>query len=483
MPGIKNRAIRAVSGKLLDSQRLHQWFAGLDGRTVKDEELVAFVRRIAGILGSFAHILPRLSKYKEQLDWLASSMEQPNSPAMGILRKIMELNSKSRDKFLTNLVLRGTILGALRREEIEKERGFVPPTFVVISPSMKCNLRCSNCYAWKYERAPVLSFKTMSRVCQEMEESGCGFITITGGEPYLYKDPDTGQTIWDLFAEHPNVFFQTYTNGTFLANDKAIERLAEVGNVAPAISVEGFKEETAARRGEDTWEKILLAMRLMKEARLPFGFSVTVTKYNIDRVATDAFIDFWIEQGCIFGWSFILIPIGAGDIDAMVLPKQRDKLREFTTIYARRNKAILWFDFWNDGCLVDGCIAGGRHCHILHDGRVTACVFSPFAAAGYNVNQDSVLDILEKAPYFRKVREYQEERKKNPLLPCMIIDEPYHLAWAATEGGAEPAYPSAEALIKPEMTRLLDEKAAPYRELAYNAWQKPEYAVFREKIK
>lgn len=458
---LKTLTLQTVANTLIASGQLQKMAEALKNSSL--EERVKWIRWLSAMAGKLAIISPKSADFQKDLEWIAGWMERPGSNAAAILDRILNLNPKSRDKFLLNLVARGTILGAIRREDILAKRGFAP-YFVVISPTMKCNLTCANCYAWHYERAPVLSFKVLDSVCTQMEKMGCGFVTITGGEPYLYRDMETGQTIWDLFEAHPHIFFQTYTNGTLLSQEKNIERLLELGNVTPAISVEGFEKETVARRGQETWDNIIRAMQLLREAKLPFGFSATVTGRNIDLVTTDEFIDFWLDQGCLFGWTFILIPIGSGDIELMLEPEQRDRLREFTTLYVRKTKPILWFDFWNDGCIVDGCIAGGRHCHILHDGRVAACVFSPFVPRGFNVKDQPLLDILEQAAYFRKVREFQEERKQNPLLPCMVIDEPYHLKWAVEQGDAEPAYPGAEQIL--EITDVLDQKAAPYRAIA-----------------
>lgn len=458
---LKKIALQTATNTLVASGQLQKMAKVLQNSSEK--ERIRWLRWLAGVAGNLVPFAEKSGNYQEKLLWLADWMERPGNNASAILERILNLNPNSRDKFLINLVTRGTILGAVHREEIFQQRGFAP-FFVVISPSMKCNLNCVNCYAWHYEKAPVLSFEVLSSVCSQMEKAGCGFITITGGEPYLYRDPQTAETIWDLFEAHPNIFFQTYTNGTFLADEQNVARMLTLGNVVPAISVEGFEQETAERRGQETWDKIMQAMRLMREAKLPFGFSATVTRHNVDKITTDRFIDFWIEQGCLFGWTFILIPIGAGDIEMMLLPEQRDRLREFTTIYVRKTKPILWFDFWNDGCIVDGCIAGGRHCHILHDGRVAACVFSPFVPRGFNVKDQPLLDILEEASYFRKVRGYIEERRRNPLLPCMVIDKPHHLKRAVEEGDAEAAYPGAEQLL--QITEILEQKAVPYRAIA-----------------
>ncbi len=47
-----------------------------------------------------------------------------------------------------------------------------------------------------------------------------------------------------------------YSNGTLIDKDVTL-KLQELGNVAPAISIEGLEEETDHRRGKGVWKKIM----------------------------------------------------------------------------------------------------------------------------------------------------------------------------------------------------------------------------------
>jgi len=60
-----------------------------------------------------------------------------------------------------------------------------------------------------------------------------------------------------------------YTNGT-LIDKKMAKRMADLGNVVPQVSVEGFEKETDARRGKGVFKKILRAFENMREAGVPF---------------------------------------------------------------------------------------------------------------------------------------------------------------------------------------------------------------------
>ena len=115
-----------------------------------------------------------------------------------------------------------------------------------------------------------------------------------------------------------------YTNGT-LINEKMAQRMAEVGNITPAISVEGFEKETDGRRGKGVYKRILKAFENLRNTGVPFGISITAMKSNAEFVLSDEFMDFYFEQqGAIYGWIFQYMPIRRNyTLDLMVTPEQR----------------------------------------------------------------------------------------------------------------------------------------------------------------
>jgi len=67
---------------------------------------------------------------------------------------------------------------------------------------------------------------------------------ISGGEPLAWRDGN--RSVLDLAERFPDCFFVMYTNGT-LIDDAVAKRLGRMGNVNPALSIEGMKERTDAR--------------------------------------------------------------------------------------------------------------------------------------------------------------------------------------------------------------------------------------------
>ena len=391
-------------------------------------------------------------------------------PSTKLARRILkELNKKCRSKVGENLFVNSLFIGARQRHRFMKTWGYKPPMLMVISPTMRCNLLCKGCYAGEYTKKEDLDFKTVDRVISEAKKLGTYFITISGGEPYVWPD------LLRLFKKHSDVYFQTYTNGTLITKELA-KKLAKLGNVAPAISVEGFEEETDARRGKGTFKKVMQAMDNLKEAGVMFGFSATPTRSNSDLLASNEFLDFYINKGCYFGWYFQYIPIGLKpDANMMATPEQRKKLYEWLR-KIRNKKPIFIGDFWNDGGYVGGCMAGGGcnynstgYLHITCNGNVEPCVFTHFAID--NIKNKSLVEVLN-SPFFTDIRN-RKPYSKNLLRPCMIIDNPEVLRELVDKYGAKPNHPGADSVVKdPKIVKHLDKYSKEWKEISDELWKR-----------
>ncbi len=349
-----------------------------------------------------------------------------------------------------------------KREAFIKQYGVRPLSFLVISPSMRCNLRCYGCYAGEYTKADDLSWETLNRVVGEARDMGVVFIVVSGGEPFF------SENVMRMWEENPDISFLVYTNGT-LIDEAMAKRLAKLGNVYPAISVEGFGAETDARRGKGTHDRILAAMENLRREGVLFGFSATVVQANNDLVSSPEFVDYYADKGAFLGWYFNYIPIGRQpDLSLMPTPEQRvarwQRLREL-----RKTKPILLADFWCDGALAGGCIAGGRsYLHINSNGDAEPCVFAHFAAD--NVKDKTLAEVM-LSPLFNGIRARQPY-SPNLLRPCMIIDNPDVLRSVVAEGGAHPTHAGAETILAPGLSGHLDDYARRYAGLADPVWAK-----------
>ncbi len=390
-----------------------------------------------------------------------------------------EVLDRVLDSFVGNVLCGREALHAA-----ERRLGFEPPGFLVISPTKRCNLRCTGCYAASDATArSSIDRQTFERILDEKERLwGSHFTVISGGEPFLWKDD--GCDLIEIAARHPAQFFLVYTNGTLIDKERA-RRLAEVGNLSPAISVEGFEEETDARRGKGVHKKILKAFENLRQVGVPFGISITATCHNWDLVTSERFHDYYfLEQGATYAWLFQYMPIGRKHtLDLMVTAQQRLEMWHRMWDLVRRKKYFI-VDFWNSGTASSGCIAfgrGGGYLYIDWDGDVTPCVFVPYAAANIHETYASGgnLDTLLEVPFFKEGRQWQDrygynqpaERVHNWLCPCVYRDHYEVFLEAARAHDPKPIDEgAAQALADPAYHRGMREYGETYRRLAAPLW-------------
>lgn len=373
----------------------------------------------------------------------------------------------STSKFANTIVNKAILsdLRAKKEEEFHARFGFDPPGFMTISPIKMCNLRCNGCYANSASEKDILDYDVFSSVIKEMRNFwGARFVVISGGEPMMYCQ--NGKGILDIFREHPNSLFLMYTNGT-LINERVAHEMAELGNITPAISVEGLKETTESRRGKGIFEKITRTMEILRKNRVTFGISITATRHNAEEIVADEFIDYYFDKlGAAYAWVFHYMPIGR-DIDPNLIPtpEQRVFLWQKSWEIVKKRK-IMFADFWNHGPVSDGCISAGRpggYFYLDWQGNVYPCVFFPYSSANIKeiYARGGNLNDLINQPLHKRIRAWQFQywQGGDLLRPCPIRDH-YQLAKKfVLETKANPADEAAAAILESEE---YEEKMASY---------------------
>jgi len=421
-------------------------------------------RQLASLFRAIASIAP--ARYHRETFKQLSDMVLQNDPFVGVVRRIaLELNPHCLSKFIQNLVVNFMVLGRGIRDKKEKEYNVHLPNFMVISPTMKCNLHCKGCYAAEYDTSNELTFGELDKLLTDAKELGMYFFTFSGGEAFFRND------LLDLWEKHDDCYFQVYTNGTLL-DDTMVQRLVDLGNVMPMISVEGSRELTDLRRGQGIYDKVIAAYRRLNEAGVMFGFSATYTRNTADYMSSDEFIKTMIDRGCKIGWFFQYVPIGENpDLTYMSTPKQRSMLHKKVEEWRHSGEFPIFIgDFWNDGPYVDGCMAAGeRYWHVISDGSVEPCVFAPFAVD--NIREKSLVEIAG-SPFFTYIRnQLPYDGDDNLLRPCMILDHPEVLRDAVKKFGARPCHEGLEKILSGSIPRALDEYAREMKEIYDPLWK------------
>ena len=438
--------------------------------TGKPEDL-----RLLLALEKIPHPSPVLRAFLRRL---RREMEDGSGVAGLLLRLGRSASTACKRRLVTNLIINWLVRGARRRIAL-RQQGYWVPFLLAISPTMRCNLRCTGCYAGLYAKDGELTEQELDSLVCQSKQMGNYFVVLSGGEPYLLKN-----VLLRLFARHKDTFFLTFTNGTRL-DEPTVKTLAELGNVAPAISVEGYREQTDERRGPGVHDQAIAAMHLLKNYGVIFGISVTYTNKNVDLVTDEAFIDYYMQLGMMFAWYFMFMPVGKDPILTLV-PTPEQRIRCGRRIADLRTRyPVFLADFWNDGPAVGGCLGGARrYLHILNSGRVEPCVFAHFGAD--NIRQTSVLEAAN-SHFFKAIRrEFPYNEKANLKRPCMIVDNPQVLRRLVNEYLVPRGHQHSEDIISdPAMVAWVDQYAERMRILTDPEWDRiisdPESRWFREK--
>lgn len=398
-------------------------------------------------------------RYRHTLTSIRTGIENKNS-GLYFIKRILRINPNYR-KHIVNWIIDTLTRKMSKWNAYDTKEHFTVPTTLLISPSMRCNLSCKGCYAANYKQDEDMSFETFDRIVAEGKKLGIFFYTFLGGEPFVWPH------IFRICAKHNDCMFQVYTNGT-LINERTVKSLLKVGNLIPVLSVEGFEKETDARRGKNVYKRVHYSMSLLKANKIPFGYSVCVSKRNADVVMSERFVDMMIEKGALIGWYFLYMPVGRmPSVKEMPTPMQRLKLLKLGRVI-RATKPLFIIDFWNDAPYVGGCIAGRHYIHITHKGDVEPCIFSHIASD--NIKNNSLRSIL-KSPFFTELRNRQPFNE-NLFMPCMWIDNPEVSRELFEKFNLYPTHPGADFIIKDKRARkAIDKYSEDLAELYADEWQ------------
>lgn len=359
------------------------------------------------------------NSFKKHRDVIRNVINDPDCNMHKLIWSLWDdIDSHVLEKAFENFALNAVLLGWKKEEELRKKYNCNIPWAILLDPTSACNLHCTGCWAAEYGNKLNLSFDEIDSIITQGKEMGVYFYIYTGGEPLVRKN--------DLIAichKHNDCMFLTFTNGT-LIDDDFTEAMLEVGNLIPALSVEGFESSTDARRGSGTYHKVVRAMNLLKEKRLPFGISCCYTAQNVDSISSEEYIAQMVEWGAKFVWYFHYMPVGNEAVPELMPSVEQRKYMYHRVREIRASQPIFAMDFQNDGEYVGGCVAGGRrYLHINAAGDIEPCVFIHYSDA--NIRKTSLLEALQM-PLFKAYHAGQPFNE-NHLRPCPMLENPEKL--------------------------------------------------------
>lgn len=330
-------------------------------------------------------------------------------------RVLFETNKRLLWKLCWNLGVKGS-LSVMRHRRRMRQGQFFPP-FLYVSVINSCNLRCQGCWVDVSHQQQTIDLTAMNRLIGEAKQAGNSFFGIVGGEPFMHPE------LLEIIAAHPDCYFQIFTNGQFITDDKA-RQLFELGNVTPLISVEGNEIISDERRGRSgVYSKTLAGIENCLRNNVMTGVCTSLCRTNIDDLLTEEWIDRLIEMGVLYTWFHVYRPMGPdANPDLCLTPEQQRKAREFV-VEMRARKPIIIIDAYYDGEGQALCpAANGISHHINPWGDIEPCPIVQFSRESIHAENDerSLFDKFTQSEFLADFRQLSQETTRG----CIVLERP-----------------------------------------------------------
>ena len=231
-----------------------------------------------------------------------------------VIRTLRTADKRCIAKFLWNFGVKGMLSVEKFKRRIKRGEYFSP--FLYLSIINSCNLRCQGCWV-DVEEEDAIDLDTLNRTITDAKRHGNAFFGILGGEPFMHPE------LLDLLAAHPDCYFQLFTNGQFIT-EKVANRLRELGNATPLVSIEGREITSDQRRGKkDVYNKTMRGLEHCLRARLLTGVATSVCQSNIDELLTAQWLQELIQRGVYYVWYHSYRPVGPKINAQLALSRRR----------------------------------------------------------------------------------------------------------------------------------------------------------------
>ena len=353
-------------------------------------------------------------------------------------RVLFETDKRLLWKLAWNMGVKGAL--SVERHKRRLKRGEVFPPFFYVSVINSCNLRCQGCWvdvAAKMEAMKPAAFHKMVREARAM---GNVFFGIVGGEPFMHPQ------LFELMEPHPDCYFQIFTNGQFITDEKA-KRLRRLGNVTPLISVEGTEIVSDERRGRsDVLSKTMQGIENCLKNKVFTGVCTSLARTNIDDLLTEKWVDRLIEMGVMYTWFHVYRPMGPdARPDLCLTPEQQVRARKFV-VEMRAKKPIVIIDAYYDGEGQALCPAAtGISHHINPWGDIEPCPIVQFTKESIHSSETdsrSLKDKFLKSAFLQDFRDVARTSTRG----CVVLERPDLLKALVERHGAKDSTVRGTAL-------------------------------------
>lgn len=331
-------------------------------------------------------------------------------------RMIFETDKRLLWKLFWNMGLKGML--SVQRHKARLKRGEYFPPFLYVSIINSCNLRCQGCWVDVAAKQEIIQPEAFHKMVKEARQMGNTFFGIVGGEPFMHPH------LLDMLAEHPDCYFQIFTNGQFITDERA-KRMRQLGNVTPLISIEGTEIVSDQRRGrKDVYTRSMAGIHHCLDNKVLTGVCTSLCKTNIDDLLQESWVDRLIEMGVMYTWFHVYRPMGPKPNPALCLSAEEAKRAREFVVEMRAKKPIIIVDAYYDGEGNALCPAAtGISHHINPWGDIEPCPIVQFSKESIHSKKGDARTLRQKftqSAFLREFRELSQETTRG----CIVLERP-----------------------------------------------------------
>src|SRR3954452_2418756 len=377
-------------------------------------------------------------------------------------RLVAETDKRLLWKLAWNMGLKGML--SVQRHKSRLKRGELFPAFLYVSIINTWNLRCQGCWVDVASKQEIIQPEAFHKLVREAKAMGNVFFGIVGGEPFMHPK------LFELLEPHPDCYFQIFTNGHFITDEKA-KRLRKLGNVTPLISGEGTEIVSDKRRGRaGVLSKTMQGIQNCLDNRLLTGVCTSLCRTNIDDLLADRWVDRLIEMGVMYTWFHVYRPMGPHpNPDLCLTPEQAKRAREFV-VRVRAEKPIVVIDAYYDGEGQALCPAAtGISHHINPGGDIEPCPIVQFSKESIHARGGNARSLRQKFTQSAFLREFRELSQRTTR-GCIVLERPDLLKQLVERHGARDATARGTALAELEAMEVRTSQYNPGNEIPEKSW-------------
>ena len=332
---------------------------------------------------------------------------------LGLARRMLtEPDPRALRKLVWNMGVKG--VRSVQRYKQRLKRGEHFPPFLFISVISGCQLRCQGCWVDVEAPSRKIELDELNRLVGDAKRHGNSYFGILGGEPLLHPD------LFDLFAAHPDCYFQLFTNGQLIDDARAAE-LRRLGNVTPLVSIEGTSVVSDERRGRtDVLDKSLAGLEACTRNRLVTGVATSVCKTNIDDLVQESWLRRLIDLGVHYAWFHTYRVVGPKPTAEIALtPEEVLRVRRFIVRMRAKLPIAIVDAYWDDEGQALCPMATGVSHHISPYGDIEPCPIIQFATETIHDRQ-SVYETMTGSAFLKDFRETAARTTRG----CIVLERP-----------------------------------------------------------